>query len=324
MGRKTNARAAVLKALSGGPVRGMGPLIEKAIDGRAATVDTHVILARAVRAEIAEGSIKTVKDGSSVVLSLSEKAAKRGKAATNTGGFALGAVAAAAMITAGCMSMPAATAPMVVVEVSVLPSVQQVSDGAGGMAFATCVTTCTQPTVKTSVVGIGSTDADQSVQGRRLVRVPAADLVAAIPKAPRWSAVVAPSPTPTPAALHDVKELRPGAKGSRTVYFGHGRSSVGRDSRQALTSWVHDVGKSAQTVTVRGTADSTGDVTLNNVLALQRASRVRDELVALGIEASRIRVTSCGSCYVAPNDTEAGRAANRSATVEVGQAVAIR
>ncbi|MDO9286869.1 MAG: OmpA family protein [Aquabacterium sp.] len=65
-------------------------------------------------------------------------------------------------------------------------------------------------------------------------------------------------------------------------------------------------------VTIVGHTDSTGSDALNDRLAVDRASAVRDYLSARGVASSRVSVQGRGAREpVATNATDAGRAANR-------------
>jgi OOP family OmpA-OmpF porin len=72
------------------------------------------------------------------------------------------------------------------------------------------------------------------------------------------------------------------------------------------------------TVTITGHTDSRGSEAFNQKLSEQRAKAVADEVIAQGIDASR--VTSMGKGELAPiatNDTEAGREMNRRVEIDV-------
>jgi outer membrane protein OmpA-like peptidoglycan-associated protein len=69
-------------------------------------------------------------------------------------------------------------------------------------------------------------------------------------------------------------------------------------------------------ILIEGFTDSTGAEDYNQVLSEQRASAVRDALVADGIDPHRIRTTGYGEQFpVATNDTVAGRLQNRRVEV---------
>ena len=75
--------------------------------------------------------------------------------------------------------------------------------------------------------------------------------------------------------------------------------------------------KSTRHITIIGRTDNTGPLAFNDSLALARALAVRDHLLktyptltpALTIKAQG------GCCFIAPNDTQAGRTQNRRVEV---------
>lgn len=80
-------------------------------------------------------------------------------------------------------------------------------------------------------------------------------------------------------------------------------------------------------VTLEGHTDNVGDAGSNLELSRKRAGSVKDHLMSLGIDASRITVMGYGkSKPVADNGTEQGRWRNRrvEATVEYERAVYLR
>ena len=79
-----------------------------------------------------------------------------------------------------------------------------------------------------------------------------------------------------------------------------------------------------RSIEIRGRTDELGGAELNEVLARNRALAVRDYLHQKKLpEHTLIRVSSKGACcYVAGNDTEEGRAANRRVEIEFKQRAA--
>ncbi len=71
-------------------------------------------------------------------------------------------------------------------------------------------------------------------------------------------------------------------------------------------------------IDIRGRTDELGSAALNDVLARNRALAVRDYLRAQRLpEETTIRLSFKGACcYVAGNDTAAGRAANRRVEID--------
>ena len=69
-------------------------------------------------------------------------------------------------------------------------------------------------------------------------------------------------------------------------------------------------------VKITGYTDNTGDADHNKKLSLQRAEAVRDYLVSLGGDASKMEVSGAGDANpVADNSTKEGRAKNRRVEV---------
>ena len=63
---------------------------------------------------------------------------------------------------------------------------------------------------------------------------------------------------------------------------------------------------------LRGHTDSIGSLAYNYILGENRAASVKDYLISIGINPSRIEVASFGKeIPIASNDTEIGRAKNR-------------
>jgi outer membrane protein OmpA-like peptidoglycan-associated protein len=88
-------------------------------------------------------------------------------------------------------------------------------------------------------------------------------------------------------------------------------------ARKTLDAVAPEV-RTAETIEIRGRTDELGGAQLNEVLARNRALAVRDYLHQKQIpEHTVIRVSSRGACcYVAGNDTDEGRAANRRVEIE--------
>ena len=76
------------------------------------------------------------------------------------------------------------------------------------------------------------------------------------------------------------------------------------------------------TVDIIGHTDSTGSDAVNNPLSINRASAVRDYLVARGVAAQRIGIEGRGARQpIADNSTPSGRAMNRRVEVFVAEQV---
>jgi outer membrane protein OmpA-like peptidoglycan-associated protein len=69
-------------------------------------------------------------------------------------------------------------------------------------------------------------------------------------------------------------------------------------------------------IRIEGHTDSTGDTIANLKLSEQRANKVMDSLVALGVDAARVTAAGMGEDFpIATNETEEGRSQNRRVDV---------
>lgn len=101
-----------------------------------------------------------------------------------------------------------------------------------------------------------------------------------------------------------------------TLRFGLGSAKLSPAARTQLNEAMADL-KSTRSITIFGRTDNTGPLAFNDSLALARALAVRDHLLktyptltpALTIKAQG------GCCFIAPNDTQAGRTQNRRVEV---------
>lgn len=84
------------------------------------------------------------------------------------------------------------------------------------------------------------------------------------------------------------------------------------DAAEKITAYA----KAAGTVRVRGYTDSVGSVAANKQVALQRAMAVKRYLVGQGVKESIIKASGRTGEYVASNETEAGRQANRRVEID--------
>jgi outer membrane protein OmpA-like peptidoglycan-associated protein len=125
------------------------------------------------------------------------------------------------------------------------------------------------------------------------------------------SPIVASSPA-VPSAPTPTKEV----SRTLTLHFGLGSAKLSAAARTELRGMLPDL-KSTRRITIIGRTDNTGPLAFNESLALARALAVRDHLLktyptltpALTIKAQG------GCCFIAPNDTQAGRTQNRRVEV---------
>ena len=131
--------------------------------------------------------------------------------------------------------------------------------------------------------------------------------------------IAAPALEP-PATLVQAEVSKPPVEPSpKTVMitFASGAAMLTTAARKTLDA-VAPEARTAETIEIRGRTDELGGAQLNEVLARNRALAVRDYLHQKRLpEDTFIRVSFKGlCCYLAGNDTEEGRAANRRVEIE--------
>lgn len=89
-------------------------------------------------------------------------------------------------------------------------------------------------------------------------------------------------------------------------YFATGKADLAKGANEALAEVVKGV-KAGQKAVVSGYHDSTGNLANNQELAKQRATSVRDTLVALGVSADSIELKKPENATGTGNDAEARR-----------------
>jgi outer membrane protein OmpA-like peptidoglycan-associated protein len=102
--------------------------------------------------------------------------------------------------------------------------------------------------------------------------------------------------------------------GADDLRFPVGSAELPTDAADSMLASVAQIleREPQQRLAVIGHTDASGDTARNQVLSEQRASAIRDALIALGIEPARIRAEGRGETLpIADNDTAAGRLANR-------------
>jgi outer membrane protein OmpA-like peptidoglycan-associated protein len=121
------------------------------------------------------------------------------------------------------------------------------------------------------------------------------------------------------AALEQAGEVKEEPRGtvitlSGSVIFPSGKSSLLPSARNKLSEVASALssGDRNSKIVVEGHTDSVGSEETNRELSLERATSVRDALVANGVSSDRISVQGHGeSRPIADNSSQAGRANNR-------------
>lgn len=172
--------------------------------------------------------------------------------------------------------------------------------------FATCAQKdCPTATPKTVAGGIDTSPPDRRFAAPTPVEPPTTAILSKLP--------LLPAPAPLATTQDDAREVT-----KTSVTFAFGSAELTGRARASLDEAV-SAGDITQ-LTVRGRTDSTGPDDVNRALAEARARAAEAHLRRAHPHlASRIApVEAAGACcYVADNDTPAGRAANRRVEIEV-------
>ena len=111
----------------------------------------------------------------------------------------------------------------------------------------------------------------------------------------------------------------PGRPKSFLLYFLEGSDEFTPESRVELDQMLAELReRGAPDVVVIGHTDRVGNVQFNDSLSLQRAERVRSELVKLGIAESRVQIAGRGEREpLVPTDDEVAEPRNRRVEISV-------
>jgi OmpA-OmpF porin, OOP family len=140
----------------------------------------------------------------------------------------------------------------------------------------------------------------------------AAPAPAAAPEPAPAPVVVVPPPPPP---VHKVMTFEAAA------LFGVNKSDISPAGKEKIKEYREQVRAemdSARTIKITGHTDSSGKAEYNQKLSVKRAEAVRDYLISLGADASKMEVSGMGATKpIADNKTKEGRAKNRRVEVEV-------
>ncbi len=160
-------------------------------------------------------------------------------------------------------------------------------------------------------------DISTAFTGAAPLPTPAAPLPTTRPKSAQWEPLGAPV-QPRPGSIVPIKDLR--WKGV-VVYFAYDSSAVGTAERPKLEALANYLkAHPAYSVLVEGHCDQRGSEEYNRALGERRALAVKDYLVGLGIDPSRIDTISYGEDrpVIANPKTEADYQKNRRAEFVIG------
>ena len=168
----------------------------------------------------------------------------------------------------------------------------------------------------------GGTISDDAVKPLPTIRlaVPPPAASAASAAAPATSPAPSPAagapPVTQAASAPGLKLDTEFASAKRIVPFAFNRAGVGPLGTKAVKE-LAPLAKRADKVNVRGRTDGFGNPGANRKVALDRAQTVYNAFVREGVQKQKLRLTYCTTCFVAPNDSEAGRRLNRRVEVEL-------
>jgi outer membrane protein OmpA-like peptidoglycan-associated protein len=105
----------------------------------------------------------------------------------------------------------------------------------------------------------------------------------------------------------------------RSILFQTSSAELGAEDRLALEGFARYLNRNpAFRIEIQGHTDNVGSAQANISLSQQRAERVLDHLVQLGVERSRLRAKGYGASRpVASNQNEEGRSRNRRTAFEI-------
>lgn len=254
---------------------------------------------------------------------------------TNTckGRWALGTSILAACVT-GCAPMQPEQPRALLMGAPVLTGLAQVRDPKTGADYFVPCNPCAAPTPKTLVLGrVDDAPAVAAAKTSQPVKAPAvaklnAYTVATLDMPTNGEAIAAGSaqvtddvrPVTVVAADNAPTTVSPSAaiafNAQHSLPFSRAVAVLNDDAKRGLAELL-PVARKAERVFIRGRTDSTGTVAGNRALAIARAATVRAALVSGGVDPRKLKVSYCITCFAAPNDTEAGRSANRRVEVEL-------
>lgn len=233
----------------------------------------------------------------------------------------------------GCTPMPPVPPRLLLMGAPVLTGLAQVRDPQTGTDYFVPCNPCAAPTPKTPVrlssadtTGAAADRATQPVASPALAKLGAhAVTTLAIPadesaiQAGSAQAVDEVRPV-TVVATGDAPQAAPLAAKTahtlRSLPFLSAAALMNADAKRGLSDLL-PLAIKAERIYIRGRTDATGTADGNRALAIARAATVRAAFVGNGVDPRKLKVTYCTTCFVAPNDTEAGRSANRCVEIEL-------
>ena len=309
MGRRQGLKpeaVALLKALCRSDARGMKILSERAAGRQLKNhADLRVMMGylHASKEMIDEGYVLCKRHGSSVRMSITRKgrAAIGAEACAWHGTVAWVPITAALMV--GCSQMVREEQMQETGGVGFVGMpVAQVYDKETGAGFFAFCSPCPTPTPKTLQL-------NNEPVVRSMPRQPDGQMQ-------RVDANVNPSLSAQSVNANESDDASLQSKKYRLIGFPKAVAKINQAGKRSLSEMMPGA-KKAERILIKGRTDSTGTPAGNKALALARAEAVKAVFVRNGIDPKKIEISTCVDCFVATNDTEEGRSANRRVEVEL-------
>lgn len=312
----TAQERAVLRALLQGPATGIRTVAERiacrrlSADNNMARLQESITAIRALMTK--KLIVKRQIEGGSLVLRITRQGRKTiepERSLASFGKLALSLSAAYAVAgLAGCATQPDLPShkPLEGMAYPTITGMGQVRDPQSGeLVFVPC-NPCAVPTAKTPVAivpaePLKAAEPEPIMMRGNLVATlaePAAKPAAATMPAQRVAAAVQPAAEPG------------------HVLFASASARLDSDALAYIKRFA-TTAKGAPGIVVTGQTDSTGTTAGNERLALARARIVRAALIAASIPASKIKATTCLTCFAGDNGTEEGKRQNRRAEIAI-------
>jgi len=313
----------VLEILETGPVISWNSLIRRAGLDAAINDDDISRLVAAVREQIKRGNVTIKKTGDKPHLALTcnrrrpvlairpkDRLGKR---------WMLGA-AGSVFLVASCMTLKPNVPRTQLMGYPTPVGIHQVRNDDGRLYFEPC-NPCQRPTPKTPVIGqsLAPTNYEKNpttvIDKNEKVSIDVSLQSNTIPATLALNQVErsnTASPLTNLAAMKD----RSLSNLSLTVRFDFAESTLTPDGKKALEEFSAKA-HGATAVYVRGSTDSQGNAQINEALAKARATAVRENLIANGVESDKIKTSHCTNCFIATNNTKVGRKANRRVDIQL-------
>lgn len=316
----TAQERAVLRALLQGPATGIRTVAERiacrrlSADNDMARLQESITAIRLLTAK--KLIVKRQIDGGSLVIRITRRGRKTiepERSLANFGKLALSLSAAYAVAgLAGCATQSSLPShkPLEGMGYPTITGMGQVRDPQSGeLVFVPC-NPCALPTAKTPVA-IAPAEPLKAAEPEPIMM--RGNLVATLAEPvarPAAAATQAPLPAQRPV------QAMPLTAEAGHVLFASASAKLDADALAYIKRFAATA-KGAAGIQVTGQTDNTGTAAGNERLALARARIVRAALIAAGIPASKIKTTTCLTCFAGDNSTEDGKRQNRRAEIAI-------